>query len=89
MLRTVILSLFASGWAVGLLCSMACLVFWRRDDVSFKDSYWAGSKVAAHPERYVRGDRVLIARILFFVAIGLILASVVAMVAVTVWPPFK
>ena len=89
MLKTVILSLFASGWVVGLFCTLACHVFWRRDDVSFKDFYWAGSKGAAHPARYVRSDRVLIARILYLVSLGLILVSVLVMVAAGVWPLFK
>lgn len=89
MLKNLVLGLAASGWSLGLCNALACGFLWRRADVSFKEFYWAGSKVASYPERYVRQDRVLIARVLNFVAMGAILTSVLIMVSATVWPLFR
>ena len=47
----------------------------------------AGSKLAAHPERYVRPGRVLLVRVLTHVGVGLVLAGVLIMVAELVRHP--
>jgi hypothetical protein len=43
---------------LGILATIA----WRRADQTIPSIFWAGSNVAAHPERYVQPGRVAVVR---------------------------
>ncbi|BDG04636.1 hypothetical protein [Anaeromyxobacter oryzae] len=85
MLKDLILGLMLTGLVVGL-CGALASFSWRKDGVSSRELWLAGSKAAAYPERYVRPDRVLVVRVLNLVGVGLCLAGVLIMVAGTVQP---
>ena len=53
---------------------------WRRPGLTNRNLFWAGSDLAAHPERYVRPDRVAIIRRLNFVGVCLFLSGVLILV---------
>ncbi len=85
MLGNLVLGLMLTGVVV-LLCGALASFSWRKDDVSGGQLWMAGSRIAAHPERYVRPDRVLVVRVLNYAGIGLCLAGALVMVAATVTP---
>jgi hypothetical protein len=41
-----------------LILGVISSVRWRRPGQTVRSLFWAGSDLAAHPERYVRADRV-------------------------------
>jgi hypothetical protein len=51
--------------------------------VSVTTLLWAGSKAAAHPERYVKEERVATVRLINLAGVCLFLAGVLLLVAVS------
>ena len=84
--RLLILGLWLTGFVVAL-CGTLASFSWRKGDVPSGELWMAGSKLAAHPERYVRPDRVLLVRVLNYLGVGLMLAGVLIMVAALVRHP--
>jgi len=82
----VIVTLALTGFAL-CICAGVVSLIWRREEVTSAALWWAGSDLAAHPERYVRPDRVAVVRALCFAGVGLILAAVVVLVALTLGHP--
>jgi hypothetical protein len=83
-------SLVASLASLGIaliLCGNAAALAWRKQGITVGAFLSAGSTAAAHPERYVRPDRVRIVRVLFVTGVGFVLASVVVLVALTIRHP--
>jgi len=70
------IALFLAGTAVGVLGVVGSAV-WRRAEQTLGSLFWAGSGLAAHPERYVRADRVSVVRILNMTGVILWLIGVV------------
>ena len=83
---TVIVTLALTGFTLGICANVASLI-WRREEVTSAALWWAGSDLAAHTERYVRPDRVAVVRALYLAGVGLILAAVVVLVALTIRHP--
>jgi len=82
--RTVALACFLTG--IGLaLCAVVATHIWRRDGVTGGELFWAGSDLVAHPERYVRPDRVSMVRRLNLIGICLFLSGVFIVLGATLW----
>jgi hypothetical protein len=79
-LRVLILASLGGGIIVGIAATVASLG-WLKPEVSLKKWYWAGSDVAAHPERYFVPEGVTMLRRLFLVSVCMFLAGLVALVA--------
>jgi hypothetical protein len=77
--RAIVLALLATGIALALSGTVASFV-WRKADVTLGALFWAGSGAAAHPERYVRPDRVRVVRVLNLTGVGLFLMGVLFLV---------
>jgi hypothetical protein len=56
---------------------------WRKDEITSERLFWAGSDSAAHPERYVKPERVFMVQCINLTAVGLFVAGVLVMVWVT------
>jgi hypothetical protein len=63
--------------ALGVLMSTA----WRKQGVTVSSIFWAGSNLAVHPERYVRGDRVSAVRAVNWAGAILWLSGVLLLLA--------
>jgi hypothetical protein len=68
------LALLLAGVALCLCSAMAALV-WRNAGVTLEALWSAGSSAAAHPDRYIRPDRVRAFRVLSTAGVGLFLAG--------------
>ena len=69
-----VIGLMLTGILVGLAGALA-MVLWRLDGLSWTDVVWAGSRAAAHPEQYVRSERVKMVRCLSLMAVSIFLAG--------------
>ena len=56
---------------------------WRKDEITGAMLFWAGSDAAAHPERYVKPQRVFLVRCMNGTGVGLFLIGVIVMVWAT------
>jgi hypothetical protein len=63
------------GIIVGLAGALTTAL-WRLDGLSRTDVIWAGSRAAAHPEQYVRSERVKTVRCLNLLAVSIFLVGV-------------
>ena len=72
--QTTVLAFMLSGIAVNLIGNLM-MVCWRKSGVTFGNLFWAGSKAAAHPETYVKRNRVKIVKVLYFTGISLFLTG--------------
>lgn len=81
-----ILGLMLAGLVL-VVCGAMASFSWRKDGVSAGELWLAGSRAAAHPERYVRPDRVPVVRVMNYLGVGLWLTGVVVMVAKTLQHP--
>jgi hypothetical protein len=81
-LATASLALMAAGTGVLLVGAVAAF-FWRNRSAGVTTSaiYWAGSSLAAHPERYIRPDRVRAIRVMNLAGVGLFLSGVLVILA--------
>jgi len=77
------LTLMLSGVAAGL-GGVVATIAWRKPAVSVRTLLWAGSEAAAHPERYVKEERVAIVRGLNMIGVSLFLLGVLLLVGVSV-----
>jgi hypothetical protein len=79
---------FSMFWAaiVFLLFGAVSTFVWRKPGLTRQAVFWAGSRAAAHPERYVRRDRVWIVRMLSVTGATLFLLAVVALLVMGVLP---
>jgi hypothetical protein len=84
-LGDVVVALFGSGVALAVFSAGATFV-WRRPGLTFGELFWAGSSAAAHPERYVRSDRLTAIRVLNIAGVSLIVASVLISLVRGIWP---
>jgi hypothetical protein len=78
------LALLLAGVVLGLCSGMAALV-WRNAGVTLEALWLAGSSAAAHPDRYIRPDRVRAFRVLIIAGLGLFLAGVLVLVIQGLW----
>jgi hypothetical protein len=76
---TVPIALLLAGVAVGVLGVLATIA-WRRPEQTITNLFWAGSNIAAHPERYVVRERVSIIRAVNMTGVVLWLAGVLVIV---------
>jgi hypothetical protein len=76
--RAIVLALFATGVVLVLSGTVSAFV-WRKADVTLGALFWAGSGGAAHPERYVRPDKVRVVRVLNLTGVGLFLLGVLVL----------
>jgi len=74
-IQTAVIVLLVSGITISLCGSIATL-FWRKREISKLDLFWAGSRAAAHPEDYVRAERVQPVKILHLIGVFLFLTGV-------------
>jgi hypothetical protein len=72
------------GLLIGITATVVSLA-WLKPEISLKKWYWAGSDVAAHPERYFLPEGVTALRRLFLVSVCMFLGGVVALVAYSVF----
>ena len=77
--RAIVLALLATGIAFAFSGAVSAFV-WRKADVTAGALFWAGSRAATHPERYVRPDKVRVVRVLNLTGVGLFLLGVLALV---------
>jgi hypothetical protein len=71
---------------VGLLFLGAVMTrIWRKDELTGAMLFWAGSDSAAHPERYVKPQRVFLVRCMNATGVALFLVGIVLMV----WATFQ
>ena len=77
--RQVALTLLLSGVVI-LLAGLAATTAWRKPAISLKSLLWAGSKAAAHPERYVKEERTHVVRGLHALGVSLFLLGVLVLV---------
>lgn len=82
---TLSLALLVAGLALAI-CGTAASFVWRKAGVTGWALWMAGSSAVAHPERYVRPDRVRAIRILNMSGMTLFLAGVLVLVARGLWP---
>jgi len=68
------IGLMLIGSFVGLAGALT-MVLWRLDGLSRADIMWAGSRAAAHPEQYVRSERVKTVRCLNLTAVSIFLVG--------------
>jgi preprotein translocase subunit Sss1 len=81
-LRDVVLIAMLTG--VGfLLIGVVMTRIWRKDGVTGAMLFWAGSYAAAHPERYVKPQRVFVVKCVNVTGIGLFLVGVLIIVWAT------
>jgi uncharacterized iron-regulated membrane protein len=73
---SLLITLMLSGMAIAIF-GIVATVLWRKKDVTLGNLVWAGSKLAAHPERYVRPDRLALVRALAFTGVALFLIGAV------------
>jgi hypothetical protein len=79
--------LMAISMGGGLLLAIASTLgslAWRQPKVSVKELFWAGSDLAAHPERYVLPKAVTPVRRLFLLSVCMWLSGIVALVGYSV-----
>jgi hypothetical protein len=69
------IALLLAGIAVVLLGVLATLA-WRRPEQTIANLFWAGSNLAAHPERYVVPERVSVVRVVNMTGVVLWLVGV-------------
>lgn len=81
-----VVGLMLTGLVLLLGCALASFG-WRKDEVSAAELWLAGSKAAAHPEKYFRPDRVPVVRTMTYLGVGLWLAGVVVIVVKTIQHP--
>jgi hypothetical protein len=81
---TPVIALLMAGTALNICGAVATLI-WRKEGVTVAALWLAGSTAAAHPERYVRPDRVRIVRVLNMTGVSLALVGVLALVARALW----
>jgi hypothetical protein len=67
-----VIALMLSGVTIAM-AGMVAAVLWRNDGVTARDLVWAGSTAAAHPERYVRPERLTAVRRLNLTGVALFL----------------
>jgi hypothetical protein len=77
--RAIVLALLATGFALALFGTVSAFV-WRKAGVTPGALFWAGSSAAAHPERYVRPDKVRVVRVLNLTGVGLFLMGVLVLI---------
>jgi hypothetical protein len=53
--------------------------------VSLLKLFWAGSEAGAHPEKYVRQDRVKVVKVLNLAGAFLFMMGVLVMVGYSIW----
>jgi hypothetical protein len=73
--EAVVIGLVTLGVA-SLLIGTVTSALSRQDSVTLRRWFWAGSDVAAHPERYVRAERVGVVRALGLLGVVLALAGI-------------
>lgn len=78
------IALMLAGVTVAF-CGAVAGTLWRREGVKIRALFWAGSSAAAHPERYVRPDRVRIVRALNLIGVSLFLSGVLVLVGQGLW----
>jgi hypothetical protein len=78
-LRILMAMSMGGGLLLGITATLASLA-WRKPEVSLKKWYWAGSDLAAHPERYFLTAALTPLRRLFLLSACLWLAGIVAVV---------
>ena len=76
---TVPIALLLAGIAVGVLGVLATIA-WRRPEQKIASLFWAGSNIAAHPERYVVPERVSMVRAVNMTGVVLWLVGVLVIV---------
>jgi hypothetical protein len=76
---TVPIAILLAGIAVGLLGVLATIA-WRRPGQTIASLFWAGSTIAAHPERYVVPERVAAVRVVNMTGVVLWLVGVLVIV---------
>jgi hypothetical protein len=60
-LELVVTVLFAAGWLTGVAATVVSAIR-RKEHLSLREWFWAGSDVAVHTERYVREESVKLVR---------------------------
>jgi hypothetical protein len=85
-LQTTFLATAVVGFLLAVVGSGVATAY-RREDVPFSIVFWAGSDVVAHPERYVRPERLALVRGLSLVGLGLLAAGSVACVVCSAIQP--
>lgn len=79
-----IVGLMISGAGIALLGTIASVV-WRKIDLTIPEVFWAGSKIVAYPEKYVREDRVTIVKTVYLVGICLFLIGLLLILSYPFW----
>jgi len=82
----VMVAMACSGFALSVLGNLLA-VAWRKEEIGVGALWQAGSEVAAHPERFVRADRARVVQLVYLVGVGLIMASVIILVVMTIRNP--
>lgn len=82
--KIIALTLMGSGSVIVLIGGIAATC-WRKKEVSRADLFWAGSEAGAHPEKYVRPDRVKVVKVLNLAGAFLFMMGVLFMVGYSIW----
>ncbi len=69
------IALLLAGATVGIVGNLMTWA-WRRSGQTLASLFWAGSDLAARPERFVRTDRVVVVRITYYAGVLLFLLGV-------------
>jgi hypothetical protein len=78
-LRDVVPIVMLTGVGFGLI-GVVMTRIWRKDGVTGAMLFWAGSDAAAHPERYVKPQRVFVVQCVNLTGVGLFLVGVLIVV---------
>jgi hypothetical protein len=82
--KIIIFTLATSGMFFLVLGAIGA-TFWRKKEVSLLKLFWAGSEAGAHPEKYVRQDRVKVVKVLNLAGAFLFMMGVLVMVGYSIW----
>ena len=80
LIKVLVIAMMLGGAIIAMVGALAA-VLWRKNGLASKDLLWAGSAVAAHPERYVRPERIMTVRLVILAGLTLfLLGAILAMI---------